>query len=180
MARSIWPTHSCAPRASPPPFPASAETIFHIQEVRVVLFLRRLWELLPMSSFTCQYDRRIPCQFGIDLTSSKHCAGRQAEGSQRMCWCSTWISCPAGRAFSLSLLESRCGSAAEGATPTSTEVVADHFREVGCPCRLQIGTAGMRSEKNVAIFCSKIDLTKSGCPIGDPSTPMPCAMDGRL
>ena len=40
--------------------------------------------------------------------------------------------CAAARAFSLSLLESRCGSAADGATPTSAEVVADHFREVGC------------------------------------------------
>ena len=37
------------------------------------------------------------------------------------------MACAAAKAFSLSLLESRCGSAADGATPTS-----DHFREVGC------------------------------------------------
>ena len=32
------------------------------------------------------------------------------------------MACAAARAFSLSLLESRCGSAADGATPTSAAV----------------------------------------------------------
>ena len=54
--------------------------------------------------------------------------------STMLCWLRRWstlMACAAARAFSLSLLESRCGSAADGATTTAAEVVADHFR-VGC------------------------------------------------
>ena len=40
---------------------------------------------------------------------------------------STLMACTAARAFALSLLERRCCTAADGPTPTTAEVVADHF-----------------------------------------------------
>ena len=42
------------------------------------------------------------------------------------------MACAAARAFSLSLLESRCGSAVDGAIPTSAEVVAASVKWVAC------------------------------------------------
>ena len=40
------------------------------------------------------------------------------------------MACTAARAFSLSLLERRCCAGADGSTPPTAEVVADHFRDV--------------------------------------------------
>ena len=40
---------------------------------------------------------------------------------------STLMACTAARAFALSLLERRCCTAADGPTPTTADVVADHF-----------------------------------------------------
>ena len=47
------------------------------------------------------------------------------------CWLRRWctlMACTAAGAFSLSLLERRCCAAADGSTPPTAEVVADHFR----------------------------------------------------
>ena len=52
--------------------------------------------------------------------------------STMFCWLRRWctlMACTAARAFSLSLLERRC-CAADGSTPPTAEVVADHFRDV--------------------------------------------------
>ena len=48
------------------------------------------------------------------------------------CWFRLWctlVACTAARAFSF-LLERRCCAAADGSTPPTAEVVADHFRDV--------------------------------------------------
>ena len=68
LARSVWPTlaqpeqallrSQQGPMAGLPftSLPLSAETTFQSQEFRV-LFLRRLWQPLPLSSFTCRCGR---------------------------------------------------------------------------------------------------------------------------
>ena len=77
--------------------PLSAETTFQSQEFRV-LFLRRLWQPLPLSSFTCQCGRpldsrghhRATCPLAGVL--GRRGFALESGGSQRMCWCRTWIS----------------------------------------------------------------------------------------
>ena len=54
--------------------------------------------------------------------------------STMVCWLRRWstlMACTAARAFALSLLERRCCTAADGPTPTTVEVVADHFLDMG-------------------------------------------------
>ena len=74
LARSIWPTLAHPEQAllrsqqgpmAGLPFtssPLSAETTFQSQEFRV-LFLRRLWQPLPLSSFTCRCGRPLDSRF---------------------------------------------------------------------------------------------------------------------
>ena len=53
--------------------------------------------------------------------------------STMFCWLRRWctlMACTAARAFSLCLLERRRCAAADGSTPPTAEVVADHFRDV--------------------------------------------------
>ena len=65
-------------------------------------------------------------QFLAELAATKARSEPEVMHSWLRRW-STLMACTAARAFALSLLERRCCTAADGPTPTTAEVVADHF-----------------------------------------------------